>query len=275
MWRRLLTAGGLTLLLAWVFSVPVRAQVKAQVDWSKGVVKAVARGVPKEGITGVQGRILAERAAKVTALRDMVEFLQGVHVTAETIVEDAALKSDVIRARVDAVIKQARQVGETQFDADGVATVTMAVNLNGNLADVLLPQEGFGSAAPVPEAPAETPATLASGVSGLIVDARGLNLISAMVPKVMDPEGQIVYGPKLVNRETAVQNGGLAGYEKDLEAAKKNDRVGDNPLVVKGIEARGTYKANLALSSEDAQKVREAAEGRTFLNQCRVVIVVD
>lgn len=46
-------------------------------------------------------------------------------------------------------------------------------------------------------------------------------------------------------------------------------------MVVKGIRGEGTYKANVVVSEADARRIREAVKGRTFLNQCRVVIVVD
>ena len=78
----------------------------------------------------------------------------------------------------------------------------------------------------------------------------------------------------MVIREVAVQTG-IAGYEKDLDAAKKNDRIGDKPLVVKGMEAIGRNRANLVVSRSDSDRIREAAMGQTFLNQCRVVLVLD
>ena len=78
-----------------------------------------------------------------------------------------------------------------------------------------------------------------------------------------------------VSRESAVQNGGLVAYEKDLEAAYRNDRIGKRPLTVKGVAGQGTYRANVVIAETDAQRIRAAVQGRTFLNQCRVVFVID
>ena len=270
--RHLVLCGGLVLALICLSSARGQAQMRGEVDWDKGVVTVMGVGVPKEGVSRAQARILAERAAEVNAYRGLAEFLRGVHVTSETTVEDAMVKDDHIRARVDVMIKGARQVGRTVYDEDGVARVSVAISLRDNLADALLPEEGFS---PGDSVSVETPdASPASGITGLIVDASGLGLVPAIAPKIVDETGQVVYGARIVSREAAVQNG-MAAYGKDLETARKNDRVGSNPLVIKGTRAEGKNKTNLVISSADAQRVREAVEGRTFLNQCRLVFVVD
>lgn len=262
-------------LLIWLLGAPVWAQGEVEVDWGKGIVKAASHGFARADLEGVRAKMMAQRAARVMALRDMAEFLRGVQITSETTVEDAMLASDMIGARVNSVIKQAHQVGKTQYDANGMATVTMAVQFDGNLADVVLPQDGFGTEMPPGALPATPADVLPADVTGLVIDARGLNLVSAMVPKIMTSDEQIVYGPGNVSRDAAVQNGGLAGYEKDLDAALKNDRVGSRPMVVKGVASRGTHRVDVIVSEEDARKVRKVAEGRTFLKLCRVVIVID
>ena len=127
-----------------------------------------------------------------------------------------------------------------------------------------------------PEAPPEEEEApeAPDGNTGLIIDARGLGLSPAMAPKVVDEADKLVYGAKIVSREAAVTHG-IAVYEKDLETAKKNDRIGDNPLVIKGTKAKGRNKTNVVVSDDDGAKARKAAEGQSFLNQCKVVVVVD
>ena len=61
--------------------------------------------------------MMAEKAAQVMALRDMAEFIQGIQLTSETTVEEAMLTGDVVKARVNSVIRQAQQVGKTQYGA--------------------------------------------------------------------------------------------------------------------------------------------------------------
>ncbi|MBI5047683.1 MAG: hypothetical protein HZB54_01850 [Deltaproteobacteria bacterium] len=60
-----------------------------------------------------QKKILAFRAAKVMALRELAEILEGVAISGETLVKDASVASDVVRATVQAMVKGARVVHES------------------------------------------------------------------------------------------------------------------------------------------------------------------
>lgn len=117
--------------LLWILGASVWAQGEVEADWEKGIVKAVSHGFAREGLGGMRANMMAQRAARVMALRDMAEFIGGIHVSSETTVEDAMLSGDVISARVNSVIKQAYQVGKTQYDANGMATVGVDVETLG------------------------------------------------------------------------------------------------------------------------------------------------
>ena len=77
-------------------------------------------------------------------------------------------------------------------------------------------------------------ATQAGGVTGVIIDARGLKARPAMAPRILDQNGNAIYGPGKYSRKYAVENG-VVGYSKTLEAAQKDQRVVGNPIVVKGL----------------------------------------
>ena len=249
----------LTALIAvgiWTPSTPAQQDL----DWSAGVVEAIGIGVPPSNIRSkAQGRAMAVRAATADAQRNLIETLQGVSVDPETPVEDA-MASDIIRTKVKGILRGARRVGKPTYLEDGSVEITLAVRIRGALTDALLPKEGFSAPVPEPEKRVEKP----DGPTGLIVDARGLGLSPAMAPKVVDE----------ADREAAVQHG-IAAYEKDLELARKSDRIGDNPILVKGVKATGRNKTNVVVAEADGDKVRKAADGQAFLNQCKVIVVVD
>jgi hypothetical protein len=110
--------------------------------------------------------------------------------------------------------------------------------------------------------------------SGLIIDARGTGVLPAMSPKVIDPEGREIYGSAYVSRDFAVQQG-IVGYAKSVDAARQNDRVKGNPLVIKGLESKGQNKADVVISAEDANALRDIAQNQNFMRQTRVMIVLD
>ena len=52
-----------------------------------------------------QKRLMAVRAAKADAFRQLVEIINGVHVNSETVVKDFVTESDVIKTKVEGLIK--------------------------------------------------------------------------------------------------------------------------------------------------------------------------
>ncbi len=85
--------------------------------------------------TDPQSRLMARRAAKADALRNLLEQIYGLRVDATTTVRDFVLQSDVIRTRVAAVIQGAEEVDYFEHP-DGTAEVTVSLLL-GPLEDVL------------------------------------------------------------------------------------------------------------------------------------------
>ena len=107
--------------------------------------------------------------------------------------------------------------------------------------------------------------------TGLIVNAKGLNVFPSLAPTIIDENGEQVYGAAFASRNYAVQFG-MCAYIKELKKAFENDRAGDNPLVVRGIRATG---ADIVVSNADASKIRGSSINISFLKECRVVVVLD
>lgn len=100
-----------------------------QLDWADEEVSAVGHGVPPESaINEAQGRLMARRAAKVDALRNLAELVYGARIDARTTVENFITQSDVIKSQVNAIIEGARVVEERELE-DGVWEVKVALTL--------------------------------------------------------------------------------------------------------------------------------------------------
>jgi hypothetical protein len=131
---------------------------------------------------------------------------------------------------------------------------------------------------PAPAAPAPLTADQSSvqfkggKATGIVIDGRGLGLRPALLPKVVDPEGQEIYVGQVVTRTNAVEQG-VAGYAKDVSAAANNFRVTDNPAVIRGMRSAGAARTDIMLAQADAQKLRELSRDANFLQYCRVIIV--
>ena len=110
--------------------------------------------------------------------------------------------------------------------------------------------------------------------TGLVVDTRGLKVQPALVPKVLDEKGMELYQGLYVSRENVAQSG-VALYAKDLTSAQTNSRVGKNPLTVKGFKANPGNPSDIILSPEETKRVTPFTQKGTFLEECKVMIVID
>lgn len=70
-----------------------------------------------------QKRILAIRAARLEAMRDLTEQVHGLHVSGRTTVRDAVVHDDVLRGVVDGEIRGARTVRITPKGSDSFEVV--------------------------------------------------------------------------------------------------------------------------------------------------------
>lgn len=302
------------------------------INWTAGEIHATGIGAPpSQTMNAAQARAMTERAAFVVALRNLLETVKGVRVDSESVVENYMVKSDVIKTRVDGIVRGARVV-KTRYMSDGSVEVEVAMPLRGALMDAVIP-ETFGKptmhpmppapmpAPPAPQKPAEpakpapsapekkpeplkpTPPPAAAtpepkpaptkpepakpapepgggattvfkgGVAtGLVVDGRGLDLRPALLPKIVDPQGQEIYVGQVATRTNAVEQG-VAGYARDVQAASNNFRVTDNPAVIKGTRASGLARTDIMVGQADAQTLRQLSAQGNFLQYCRVIIV--
>jgi len=67
----------------------------------------------------------------------------------------------------------------------------------------------------------------------------------------------------------------MAGYLKDPLQAQQNPRVTDKPLLVKAIKASGDARVDMVISNADAAMLQGAAQNLSFLEKCKVIILVD
>jgi len=110
--------------------------------------------------------------------------------------------------------------------------------------------------------------------SGLVVDARKLQLRPAMIPKIMDQRGEVVYSAANLLQKDAVKMG-VVGYAKDVDAAKKNQRVTETPFVVKGVKVAGQKRTDVIIYNQDARIVQGSDKYTNYLKNGRVLIVYD
>ena len=115
---------------------PQEEPFKAEPEWTRQTFKATGSGVPPaDKANTAQGKLLAARAAKADALRNLAETIKGVQVTSETYVRDFVTKSDRIKTRFEAFVQGAVET-DRRFLDDGTCEVDVEIDLLG-LDDIL------------------------------------------------------------------------------------------------------------------------------------------
>lgn len=258
--KRFVYLVALVVPLAALAAKPDVAQQKkkpeAGVNWEGQVIKATGSGAPNmKSSNPAQGRLGAETAAKLDAFRNLLAQAKGIQISAGKTVGDE-MSNDQIRAKVEGIIRGYKITGKRYYSDSGVE-IDVEVPLAA-LTEALLPA-------------ATTEIALKSDGekknTGLVIDARGVSVAPALAPRLVDEAGKPLYSAEALN-EDARKSQGVAAWVKDLDEAKKNERVGANPLVIKAAKANGT---DLVVPADEAKKLQDS--NNTYLAEGRVIIV--
>lgn len=294
------------LLTAAAFAQPPAG---ADINWQNGYIIASGQGTGNRADSKAKARIKATTAAKVAAQRNMLEMIKGIRITSETTVQDAMLSEDVVKTRVDGMLKGAFAVGEPYVeyvDDLPVVTVTMKGCLNDTpkecagrptLTSVLeLDQRPTPSFVPTTTLLASVPPQLASAeptdaprtgnwrppvydagkpVTGLVVSLGGHYFERELLPVVItqgQPEKITVYSVKVI-KPSVVRTYGAVRYVDSMDRAKATAMVGSNPMI---ITAEAVTKDNMIMiRSSDAKLIKESlAHGNDYLGDAKFMILV-
>jgi hypothetical protein len=240
-------------------------------------------------------RIEALERAKLAAAENLLHALKRVSWRAGARISDAVEKNLLLESDLKS-LAETFTIVDTRSLSDMSVEVDVELPLTGEILNLVLPNETGKSSLRLSRAPlcpccgqswpAGRPApeglkliipsegyTTAKGApfTGVIIDARHLDLKPALLPKIVDENGEEVYGVEYVNRP-AVEQSGLVAYRKTLDAAIKDVRIGASPLMVRALKT-GPANTDIVVSNIDAVLMHAAAKNQNFLNQCKVVIV--
>ena len=250
---------------------------KGSINYSEQSITAIGIGfVPTNAVNAGQARRMALRIAKQDAMRQLIEIVNGGTLTSETTMS-GAMVDDVINTKVQGFIRGARPVGQPKYLSDTSVEMEYSVPMSG-ISDIVLPPVTVPATTQATNnnqpAAAANNTTQAGGVTGIIIDARGLKARPAMAPRILDQNGNAIYGPGKYSRQYAVKNG-VAGYSKTLETAQQDQRDVGNPMVVKRVRTSGTNRTDITISNADVSKIDMANRNYKVLNDCRVLILID
>ena len=254
------------------------------VDWTSGVVEARGTVIPPAYTyygkpQANQQKTLARATSK--AHHNLLETIVGLRINAESRVIDIVETYPAIMAQLRGMIQKAPEIEKLrQLQYDGTVEVWSRMKLNGGFSQLILPPE-IRHIEPIKQVvtprnykKTQTQSRSSRIYSGMVVDARGMRAVPVLVPKILDEHLEEVFGPAYVSREFAVQHG-VARYTTDIRKAKLNERISENPLIVKALKVLWPGRCDFIISNADAAKLKSASEHLKFLKECRVIIVLD
>ena len=243
----------------------VQKLAHGEINWSKKTVTATGSGAATMKDNVAQSRLMAERAAKLDALRNILETIQGIQITGGRNAGDIMSNGEV-KSRITGMA-QGFKVVDTKYYSDGSVDVIVAMPIDENLTNALVEK---------PKASGKSPRKVNTegpeSFTGLVVNARGLGLTPSMSPRVVDESGKEVYGAEVVS-EKGLQQGGIASYAKTDDQAK--ERTGAKPMVMKALRLAEKSKTDIVIANGDADKLRDPNTNLSFLADGKVVILVD
>ena len=250
----------------------------------KGFLLVSGQGVPGERFKHKgQRKLMALRAAQVEAYRQLLEAVDKVKVSSESVVRDMAGESDVVRATISGMV-QGAQVIKRDYDVhEEIATVYVRLPIigSGGVIDNLLPQlhqtppppDSKPYAPPAPEvAPKPQPAV--KPIDGLIVDVTKYKAFRpALVNRILTEKGEILYDPSKIAQDILV-NHGSGDYTTDTGKAKAilSERGSQNPLLISASNI--VRMTDVQINPEAATKIFAANQKGNFLEAAKVVFVL-
>ena len=209
--------------------------------------------------------------ARSRARENLLDLIKLVHFDSRTVGE-IMVGDKLIESRIETLVGSAYQQGEIEYLERNEVAIALAINMSG-LAEILIDASGYMSEGVAQSTYLMTRAATPKSerTSGIVIDARNIYHIPAMVPKVFNEDEKLVYGPRYYTRSRSVNRGPM-GYAHSMEDGNVRRRVGNNPLLVEAITSNDDI--NLTISNLDAERIRDVEKKFGLLTNCKVLVLL-
>lgn len=247
-------------------------------NWTDMTITVTGIGKPDPELSPAQYRLSALRSARNDAAKRTLEIIKRINLTAELKVNKLVEESETIKARIENLIENLYIISKPRHMPDSTMELDAEFHLTGELLNIVLPLTGAKLTEFISKETSDVDTSSKKQVlsyTGLIVDCRGLQLDFALAPKVLNEQGQEVYGPGWVNREIATRVG-IVQYVKSEDEATA--RVGENPIKIKALsegswrQSAGIDKCDVIIADAEALLSKNNLD---FLNMCKVAFLVE
>jgi len=241
------------------------------INWTTGEIVATGKASPKgnkefsnESVPG---------SARTDANRHIISILKQIKINDTLTIEKYASKNDIILAGIEKTARDAEVIRQF-YTSDLAVEIMVKTSILGGFLQLVLPDNIRQIPVISPELRREPIEEDGFILTGMIIDARGLDIEPVLNPVIISEQGHAVYSGEFISREFAVKNG-ICKYTCNLNDAMIDRRIGKSPLVFKALRKEGEKNPAIVISTSNYLLLEKTTERHTFLKECRVIIVKD
>tara|TARA_B100001094_G_C18109993_1_gene760595 strand:+ start:561 stop:1406 length:846 start_codon:yes stop_codon:yes gene_type:complete len=239
---------------------------------SRGTASIVQNEESRNGFKMIEKNLkISKGEAKSQARENMIGLIKIVNFDGRTVGE-IMYDDPLTQRRIETLVGSAYQQGEIEYLERQEVAIALAVKMSG-LAEILVDAGGHLneniSQSTFLMTRNSTPKS--ERVSGVIIDARNIYHIPAMVPKIFNEEDKLVYGPRHYTRSRSINRGPM-GYAHNIDDGNVRRRVGQNPIIIEAMSSEDN--TNLTISNVDSERVRDVEKRFGLLTNCKVLVLL-
>ncbi|MBA64598.1 MAG: hypothetical protein CMG55_02235 [Candidatus Marinimicrobia bacterium] len=239
---------------------------------SRGTASIIAKENSRDEYKIIEKNLkIPKGEAKTRAREHLLDLIKIVNFDGRTVGE-MMVEDPLTQSRIETLVGSAYQQGEIEYLERQEVAIALAVKMSG-LAEILV--DAGGHMNEILTQPTylmtrnSTPK--AERISGIIIDARNIYHIPAMVPKVFNEEDKLIYGPRHYTRSRSINRGPM-GYAHNIDDGNVKRRVGSNPIIVEALNSEDS--TNLTISKVDSERLRDVEKRFGLLTNCKVLVLL-
>ena len=239
---------------------------------STGTASVISRASTQSDLKVVEKNLkLSKGEARSQARENLLDLVMIVNFDGRTVGE-LMVDDPLIESRVETLVGSAYQQGEIEYLERKEVAIALAIKMSG-LAEILVDASGHmnENLAQSTFLMTRNAVPRSERTSGIVIDARSIYHVPAMVPKVFNENDKLVYGPRHYTRSRSVNRGPM-GYAHNMDDGNVRRRVGGNPLMVEAVTS--SDMVNLTVSNMDAERIRDAEKKFGVLTNCKVLVLL-
>ena len=239
---------------------------------SRGTASVTAKETSQGDLQLVEKNLkLSKGEARARARENLLDLVKLVNFDGRTVGE-MMVSDPLTESRVETLVGSAFQQGEIEYLERKEVAIALAIKMSG-LAEILVDAGGYmnENLAQSTFLMTRNATPKSERTSGIVIDARTIYHVPAMVPKIFNENDKLVYGPRHYTRSRSVNRGPM-GYAHTMDDGNVRRRVGNNPIVVEAVTSDDTV--NLTVSNLDAERIRDAEKKFGVLTNCKVLVLL-